>query len=194
MYKLVMFNGAPGSGKSPAAADLVRRLKTAGYNAYSIGFNDVLRGIIATMFGQKLLFSAVEYAKFKAEVLPSGKTGREAMIILSETMKEIEPAIWARLFHERVLEHHRTASKDAGDMIVVCDSCGFAIEFQYLKSRPEVELFAVFVNCAHDNTQHGEQFANDSRYNLRHLCAVHAPDSYHAVDLAMKALHRRKWI
>lgn len=192
MYKLVMLNGAPGSGKSPAAADLVKRLKNDGVNAYSAGFNDVLRRIIADMFGTMILFSDAEYAKFKATVLPSGKSGRDAMIALAEAMKEVEPAIWARLFHERILKDY--VHRDKPMPLIICDSFGFAIEFQYLRSRPEVDLFGVFVNCEHDNTQHGEQFANDSRYNLRHLCAVHAPSSFHAVDLAMKALHRRKWI
>lgn len=184
--KLVTLNGPIGSGKSWTCDRLEEVLKQAGKIPIRTSYNDALvRGTMAI-----LNVTGMDYAKFKVTEF-DGKTGRDWLIELSETMKIADPFYWAKLTLSSMTRSAKATQSDR--VIFLCDSNGFEPEQSFMRSRENVDVLACSIEPK-GTVPRGEQYPGDSRFNLAHMCSVVAPDSTHMLQAVTASLMRRGWI
>ena len=189
--KFVMINGPLGIGKSWVATNLEKHIAaTSRTRIFRVSFQDALRKGVMNLLG----VPNADYDAFKKADY-YGLSGRQWMIKCSEEfMKTVDETIFSKILHDHMRDLMLQVPIGTR-AIFVADSWGFESEGMYFRTQPDVDILTCCIEPPNMVERRGQTWiAEDSRYNLAHLCGVIATDSTTMLQQIVAALNRRGWI
>lgn len=193
MARLITINGPLGVGKTWTVNRLKEYFGVQAVNFVDVNMQEPFKKIAYDVLG---IPSSFPYDQMKVTKY-HGFTGREWMIKISESMKEMHPTIWVEKSLNLITVDSCLPSNRK--KIYMIDSQGFEVEMIPLVKwgeLPENDLIQIGIEPPEERDRRGMKWQeNDSRYNLCHLLPeTHVlPDSNEAYWFLKSEIQKRGW-